>query len=602
MTGFLGRFDDFLVSLGGRFWIWVSALSFIFVYGLVSQISVLNWPSQDAWLRTIDSDVYIRLTKVRELIQGGSLYNHDIIATNAPYGGMTTPWTRPLDFILVFLYQLTPSDFSIEKRLLLVGNWYPLLILSCIIYFLVKAAETSSKSVQKLAIVILCLVSDLIFNVRNYFMAGNADHHSIQALIWCISIWLMLGKTSISSAVCLGLAMGVWFWISPEALPFICTAYAVLGIRAILKPTETYYPTITSLTLTLTTFLALSVEYPVGQVLETHSYDSLSIIYVILFSFCTAGFLVLHYVIARQPHIKLRFIFSALTAAAISALYIAIFPKLLKGPLVDADPYIFKNFLPRISEATPLWELDGEYILSSLYLTIPALLLSLRFIKKYPMLIAFLVLPFVMTVFQTRWSFYLEIASIITIAKLLPLYARTLSLKYHSYKMLLHPYILMVALGVMTYGISLSLPPSKNLPYVYIDKCQIEGFQLTQSGGLAHALGANPLTIESNILGNSGISFFTPYHYIAGYYHREGVGMKSKDAILDSKDLESVRPLLKERNVKALLICPTAHPSWANDYFTDKPPQLNWVKINKNLQFRKNSGIKTHPILLNIEP
>jgi hypothetical protein len=602
MTGFLGRFDDFLASLGGRFWVWVGVFTFIFIYGLVNQSNILDWPSKDVWLRTVDSDVYIRLTKVRELIQGGSLYNHEVTATNAPYGGITTPWTHPLDFILIFLYQFTPSDFSIEKRLLLVSNWYPLLIISCIIFCLVRAAETGFKSIQKLAIVSLCLVTDLIFSDHSYFMAGNADHHSIQALIWCLSIWLMLGKPSISSAFGLGLSMGVWFWISPEALPFICTAYAVLGARVILKPTEAYYPTLTSLTLTLTTFLALFVEYPAEQVLATRAYDSLSIIYVTLFSFCATGFLILQYVIARQPHIKLRFIFSALTAAVISLLYITLFPKLLKGPLVDADPYILKNFLPRISEATPLWKLDGEYILSSLYLTIPALLLSLRFIKKYPMIFVFLVPPFVMTTFQTRWSYYLEISSIIGIAKLLPLYARMLSLKYRPYKILLHPYILMVAICVMTYGVSSALPPSKNTPYVYIDKCQIEGFQLTQSGGLVHTLGETPLTIESNILGNSGISFFTPYRYIAGYYHREGKGLQVKDAIIDSKNLETVRTLLKERNVKALLICPTAHPSWANDYFADKPPQLNWVKINNQLQFRENSGIKTHPILLNIEP
>lgn len=602
MTGFLGRFDDFLISLGGRFWIWAGVLTFIFVYGLVSQDSVLDWPSQDVWLRTVDSDVYIRLTKVRELIQGGSLYNHEVIATNAPFGGMTTPWTRPLDFILISLYQFTPSDFSIEKSLLLVSNWYPLLILTGIIYFLAKASETGVQLIQKLPLVFLCVISDLIFNVHNYIAPGNVDHHSIQALIWCISIYLMLRKPSIPSAVYLGLTMGVWFWISPEALPFICTVYAILGFRAILKPTETYYPTLASLTLTLITFLALFIEYPAGQILATYAYDSLSIIYVILFSFCATGFLVLHYGIARQPHIKVRFILSALTAVIISALYITLFPKLLKGPLVDVDPYIFTNFLPRISEATPLWKLDGEYILSSLYLTIPAFLLSLRFIKKSPMIIVFLLLPFVMTVFQSRWSYYLEISSIIAIAKLLPLYARALSLKYRSYKILLHPYTLMMALCVMTYGVSASLSPSKNLPYVYIDKCQIEGFQLTQSGGLVHALGETHLIIESNILGNSGIAFFTPYHYIAGYYHREGMGMRIKDAILDAQNLETVRPLLKERNVKALFICPTAHPSWANDYFTDNPPQLNWVKINHHLLFRENSGIETHPILLNIEP
>lgn len=571
-------------------------------YGLLHQTYVLGWPSTTTWLGAIDADIYIRLTKVKELIQGGSLYDHAIIATNAPYGGVTTPWTRPLDFILVALYQFTPSDFTIEKRLLLTANWYPLIIVMLITYFLTKAAETGFKSLQKFSIVILCLIGGLLFGEQTYFMAGNADHHSLQALLWCVTIWLILGKPSRASATYLGLTMGLWFWISPEALPFIFTVYAILGIKAVLKPSEMYHPTLASITLTLVTLLALFIEYPADQVLATRAYDSISIVYVILFSFCAMGFMALQYIIVHLPTVKARFTASAITATAISALYICLFPKFLKGPMADVDPYILTNFLPRVSEAMPLLKLDGSIILSSLYLAIPALFLSLRFIKKSPMLFAFLAVPFVMNVFQHRWAFYLEISSIIIIAKCLPTYARGLARKYRNLSLVLHLYALMAALGLIVYGISVLLPPSKSLPYAYISQCQFETFQLVQSGELVNVLGTAPLTIESNALGNSGIPFFTPYHYVAGYYHRESQGLKVKDAIFDAKTLPAVRPLLKDRDVKALLVCPTSYPSWTNDYFTDNPPKLDWVKINTALTFRKDTGITTHPVLLMIEP
>lgn len=603
MTVFFGKIDDFLASLGSRFWVWSAVLVFLLLYGMINHNNVSGWPSTDVWLRTIDSDVYLRLTKVRELIQGGSLYNHEVIATNAPYGGITTPWTRPLDFILLTLYQMTPSDLSIEKRLLITANWYPLLIVIFMVYFLTKAAETGGRSLQKFSLVVLCLLTDLIFNAHNYFMAGNADHHSLQALLWCISIWLLLGRPSILSATFLSFTMGLWFWISPESLPFIFTVYGILGIKTVLTPTRARYATLASVVLTFVTLLALFVEYPTDEVLSSRAYDSISMVYVILFSFCAVGFMVLQYGIARQPNITTRFIATGISAIILSTIYIGLFPKFLKGPMADVDPYILSSFLPRVSEAVPLFKLDSDIILSSLYLTIPALLLSLRFIKKSPILFVLLIVPFGMNIFQNRWYYYLEISSIVAIAKFLPVYSRALAWKHLNIRLLLHPYLFMGLLCLVVSGISLSLPPSKALPYAYIDKCQFESFQLIQSGALVKALGQKtPFIIESNALGNSGISFFTPYSYIAGYYHREGKGLQIKDAIFDAPTLASARPILKERNVRALFFCPTGYKSWMNDYFNNTSPQLDWIKINKQMQFRKNSGIDTHPILLNIEP
>lgn len=602
MAGFFGKIDDFIAALGIRFWLWFSVISFLFIYGLINHLNLAAWPSLDVFLRTVDSDVYIRMTKVRELIQGGSLHDHIVAATNAPYGGISTPWTRPLDFILVALYQFSPADLSIEKRLLLVANWYPLLIVALILFTITKAAETGFKSVQKFVLVILCFIPDILFNVHNYFMVGNVDHHSLQALLWCVTIWALLSPSSRpSTLIILGTTLGLWFWISPEALPFIFMAYAVLGIKAILKPEQSYVPTLTSIVIALVTFLALFIEYPTDKILSSLVYDANSIIYVILFSFSAIGFLALHYVIAHQPTLKIRIIASAIVATILSVIYISLFPKFLSGPMADVDPYIITNFLPRISEASPIWKLDAADILASQYLAIPAILLSLRFIKHYPALFAILIVPFVMNAFQTRWSAYLEIASIITIAKLLPTYARLLGRNYN--KIALHPYALMVYLSALAYGISAILPPAKSQSYGYIYACQFEAFQTVQSGRLVVALGDQPLTIESNALGNSGIPFFTPYHYVAGYYHREGVGLKIKNAILDTKDLESVRPLLKERHVQALLICPTSYPSWANDYFSDTIPQHDWVQVNDKLKFRDNpSKDIPHPVLLNIEP
>lgn len=562
----------------------------------------MGWPSPNIFLSTIDSDVYIRLTKVRELIHGGSLFNHDVIATNAPYGGIETPWTRPLDFILIALYQFTPADFSIEKRLLLVANWYPLIILTLITFFLNKAAETSLRSVQKLGLIAFCLVGDLIFNSHFYFMPGNTDHHSLMALLWCLSVWLILDKPSPRSAIFLGLCLGLWFWVSPEALPFLFLSLFVLGAQALLKPTLSYHPALTSGILTITIALALFIERPFHEI-PTHTYlDTNSIIYVILFSFCTFGFIIFHHFISRLEDIKKRLALCGAAAISLITLFLLLFPKFIQGPLADVDPYIITNFLPRVSEATPLFQLDPKIIMSGQFLTLPALFLSLRFIKKSPKMALLFIVPMVMMIFQTRWYYYLEAISIIAIAKFLPTYARALRRKYHKISLVLHPYALITILYVIVYGLLIQLPTPKDAAYAYIDKCQFEGFQIIQSGQLVQALGETPLTLESNILGNTGISFFTPYNYVAGYYHREGAGLKVKNKILDATNIESARQSLKERNVTALMICPTAYPSWVNSYFENTPPKSDWVTINTHIKRPEGIDIKEYPVLLNIRP
>lgn len=600
MSRFLGRFDDFFASSGGRFWIWLGLLTYLFLHGLSYQKSIMGWPSPDVWLNTIDSDVYIRLTKVRELLQGGSLYDHTVAATNAPYHGADTPWTHPLNFILIFLYQFSPSDFPIEKRLLLVANWYPLIIITMIILFMQKAVDTGFKSFQKFGVLILCLISTAIFNTHNYFMTGNTDHHSIQALLWCLTLFLVLTKTSARSALGLGIVFGLWFWISPESLPFILITYVVLGIKSIMRPDLSYASLLTSLGVLAVTVAALFIEYP-PHLLLSAIYDANSIVYVTLFAFSAIGFSALHSPLFSDKPQKTKLLISAGIAAALSGIYLAIFPKFLKGPMADTDAYITEHFLKTISEATPFYKLDADMLVGTLYLTIPALLLAIRYTKKSPLLFIYLFSTAIMWTFQNRWNFYLQICSIVIIAKFLPSYIRAIRQKY-KYSQLLHPFALVLLFLALIQIIFIVLPEPDPSTTIRISPCKIEAFQTRQSGSLVMALGNGPLTVESNALGNSGMSFFTPYRYIAGNYHREGKAIQVKDTIFDSPDIESIRPLLKERGVNALLICPTVQPSWVNEYFGDTPPNHDWVKINTNLKFSQYSPIIQHPVLLNIYP
>lgn len=603
MTHIITRF---IKSIGCRRWIAAGIFAMLFTYGLYSHLYLLGWPSREVLIGTLDSDVYIRLAKVRELLMDENLYNHAVAATNAPYGGVNTPWTRPLDFILITLTQFIPSDLPLEKRLLLVSNWYPLIIIGLILLSALKAAETGLKSTVKFAVLVTCIAGyALITPTYEYFIPGNADHHSLQALLWCISLWLILEKPTVHRAVGLGLTMGLWVWISPESLFYVFTIFAVIGFLAIQRPSYCYFPMVTSIALLGVTIIGLFVEIPPTQILSAQYYDTLSIVYVTLFGFCSAGFFILHRWISKIPDQKYRLKVTIGTALALGLSFLAVFPKFVKGPMADVEPYILTHFLTRIWEATPILSTGASIYLPNIYLPFIALLLSIRFFNKCPVLLPLMLIAFDINLLQLRGYYYLEILSMIVIAKCLPTYIYAIRRKYKIKPILLNPLGVMMFLHLMIAGSLQILPTSKLFVDDEISYCNSLAFQTIQNGALVKVLGNAPLNMESNIMGNSGIAFFTPYHYVAGFYHREGLGMKAKDKMMESPMLESVRPLLKERQIKALFICPSPiKAAWVNRYFdaTTRYPELDWVTIQSGLEFPPQHRQTTKPLILMIRP
>lgn len=593
------------MSLNHRFWIWACIIALLLCYGVCHNLYLLGWPSKDVLIGILDSDVYIRMTKVREFIQDHNIYNHAVIATNTPYGGVDTPWTRPLDFILMLLYQFSPSDMHIEKRLLLVGNWYPLIIMGLIIFSASKAAETGLKSTMRFAVFVLALAGYAIITpTYEYFIPGNTDHHSLQALMWCFTVWCLLAKPTKRSAIGLGMSMGIWTWISPESAVYVFAIFVITGFIAVKKPAYTFFPLIASLSLTLITIIALFIEIPYDQILVAQHYDTLSIVYVTLFSFCSVGFFVLHYWIAQVSCPKYRFKISIGAAFVLALSFLILFPKFIKGPMADVEPYIITNFLTRIWEATPMLSTGPAIYLPNIYLPILALLLSIRFFNKATILLPLMLIALDINLLQLRGYYYLELLSMIVIAKFLPTYIYGIRRKYNLNRFAFNPLGILLGLHLAIAGIVYMLPTSSLMADNRVNTCTSLAFQTIQNGSLVNLMGNKPLNMESNILGNSGIPFFTPYHYVAGFYHREGLGMEVKDKIIESPSLEDIRPLLKDRQINFLFICPSpVKEAWVNQYFNDTtPPQLDWVTINSKLEFPSNHDQTTKPLILMVTP
>lgn len=610
MTFFLSQIDRLFASLGARFWTWFGVLGMLLGYTLINYDYMLAWPSHDVLISKIDPDIYLRLAKIRDFILSGDLYNRTVMAANAPYGGVETPWTHPVDFIVTVINQFMPSDFALEKRLLLSAVWYPFFISTLLIYFMVKAAETGFRSVHKFSLVLIGLIGyGYLSQEISYFTAGNVDHHSLQTLLWAISLWLLMAPATSLRSTAMGVVLGTWIWISPEALPFIFAFYCIWSIENIFKPYRAKFATITSLSVVVMTIVGLLLETPSDKIFTSPAYDTLSIVYVVFFVFCAIGFVVQLYTVRHVTDFKKRLWLSLGAAGLLSTAYLCIYPKFIKGPMADVDPYILSKFLPNIREATHLFVNTPHFIISTLFLPLLALALILIQWRKHPKISILFLLSFAMTIFQIKWSYYLETISIILIAKLLPGYIGHLRKSSHpALRIAINPYVPIIVLCVMTFGLLQTVSQSNATPEALSSRCQATGFYLIQSGQLQKVLGDKlgdkPLIYESNIIANSGIPFFTPYHYVGSNYHREGkFGMQDKYAIFESASLDTIRPILKKRGVNAIMICPMGGNAWPNQYFADTPAPLHsWVKSYKDFDYPATVTSPVKPILLMIKP
>lgn len=573
-----------------KWWIWGAIVPALFADAWDRQRDVLALGQLPRPLEPWDPDVWMRLYKVRAWLAGGDFYDRTVAMTNAPLGGVTTPWTRPLDFLLAFAARLMPQDFTLDQQLLLAATWLPFVLALVTLFFLSRAAQQVFDHVHVIACAILLMLVNAIF--QNYLMPGSADHHGLLILLWCAVLGLLLQPPSVVAKLAAGVVLGVMLWVSPEALMLIAVVYAVLGARALWHERDIRDLAVLSAATAVTAALVLLFETPPAQYFSYVVYDSLSIVYVSLLSFTGLAVAALSFILPRLEGWVARGVASGVAALCAAAATLFFFPKFIHGPLAEADPYIFRHFLPNISEATPLLQAKAFEILIRLYVPLTAiyLLVKSHFTprpfwrdRRLQFLAAFLALTLVMTAGQLRWNYYLQPVAIIIVAIYLPLFS--LGAKSEGFgwlkpvPRLLRPYAWLFLLACMTSAGAFYLKENRS-QYAKFYGCQSQIRYLIESGQLEKAFGPSPVVFfaPANIGGD--FAFFTPYRIIAGNYHREGQGMAAWSRIMAQENAAAARPLLQARKVGGLAVCAGQYSksSWLSALDKKHPAWLQPVK------------------------
>lgn len=519
-----------------------------------------------------DPDSWLRLTLVREWLQGGGWYNH-AYASDAPYSPTVSPWTRPLDLVIALLVKLQAYQAPLELKLLraaicLPVLWWGLVSAGC----LRLMQRLCDRTIAYVLLGAFMLTSPLLFN---YFSAYNADHHAPLTALWVWLLYFQLDPRPWRSAAISGILLALMLWISPEAITLIAAIYGYHGLRW-LRGEQSAQPLMRLSAVTcLGAALAMMAERPPGE-WNTPLYDTLSISYVLALAAAAFAVALLH----SLPLATLRQRLSAaivVGACALGLLWLND-PVFFHGPLAAVDPYIKTNFHPHIGEAmSPLMN-DLAKAIAFLIVPLGAVQVIYLMRKKPPAIIAadrivwlewLMLTTAALYMMQQRWSYYCyPLAMLILSAWLAGLFlADTRGMKRlwpgRALRRMPASRQSLMRIG----AVALFLVCPLMLPMLGGNdptpegterrQCLKDARRIIQNGELAQLGNGKALNVFAPTDNGAEILFFTPHHIIASNYHREGPGIRDIWETEKEQSLAAVHAVLTRRKVDAVLLCPT---------------------------------------------
>ncbi len=532
-----------------------------------------------------DPDTWLRLTLVRDWLTGGGWYNHHVVNSDAPFGGTTSPWTRPVDMVLALFVYLQPESVDISQRILrasLLMPWVWMVLLLAGIHRAIRYLMPLPSAYFMGSVLVATMPM-----TWNYFGLGNADHHAPLAALF---VWAMGGVLAPTPSRRLmlftGFLLGLQLWISVESFILIGIIYGWFAIQWLrgdyrMATALAWLSTATALTSILA--LAIEVQPPLWRV---PVYDSISVVYIYALCIAALAAWVLH--LLATPYLRDRIVIALITGALAIAAIATVYPHLPLGPLYGVDPFIISDFLPRITEAKPFYKVEPLALIVVTYLPLLTLIACLApWIRRDRAffgndtsiaLVYFLATCLLLYYSQQRWSYYLLPLTICVVAPMLgALFTPENKMVASRWPAtLMHGLtpnqqanrrmpIIILLIGAPIVAMLLSALPQllKNSANTAAqansetqrNACYNAARQLIRSGELNRVL-PKPMTILAPTDLGTEILFFTPHRIIASNYHREGAAIKYLWEAKDITDSNALRAHLANRKVDALLLCP----------------------------------------------
>ncbi|MBN8531605.1 MAG: hypothetical protein J0L97_07085 [Alphaproteobacteria bacterium] len=318
-----------------------------------------GWSPDRGHYGSPDMDAWLRLTIVTQLYETGDWFNHKIDRYGVP-DALETPWTRPLDMLLLAGALPLSAFMPFKEALFLWATWLNPVLLS--LSLLPLAAIARRLNLSALSILGCALLFILSPFTQDSFAPGRADHHGLLAC--CFLFWLrFLCDAGVRKYDLLaGMALALGLWISPEFLVAGVAGLFWLGARWLKRGDRNLMQALARICASATACAALFLTLEYGaRGWGVLAYDTISPVHVAVLAAGLAwgrGMLRL-----PKPSIRARLL-AALTAVPLGGALLAIFPGLLHGPASAADALAWWHTRTYTPEAAPMRQLgDAPFVM-----------------------------------------------------------------------------------------------------------------------------------------------------------------------------------------------------------------------------------------------
>ncbi|HEX3808542.1 MAG TPA: hypothetical protein VHW02_02485 [Rhizomicrobium sp.] len=334
----------------------------------------IAWLAYSAWTIMIAlhgnlvliTDDAMRLTEVRDFLNGQSWYDTTQWRMNTPFG-LTMHWSRLIDAGIAaayLLFRTVMNPAAAESVTLYVWPMLPFLVMLAGLYRIALrfGGQLAALLVLVLALSCVALWSD--------FAPGSLDHDNV---LLALAVWMLAFLIDSANlprnAAYAALAAAASLTIAIESLPYVLTAAAAVAVLWIGDPQRwrqpaRYFGLAFAAACALFLVFAVAWQYRVAPACDTYSsiYAALAVV---------GGVGLASVTLLRTPAFYQR----ALAGAALLAILIGVASLVdvncLRGPYAEMDPRLSPIWLSRIIEAQPAFVFvhiaTSEFVFSYVY-------------------------------------------------------------------------------------------------------------------------------------------------------------------------------------------------------------------------------------------
>jgi hypothetical protein len=323
----------------------------VIVWVIVAAVMGAIWGPK-AWSgSTWDTDDFMRLVQVRDLLEGQAWSDLTQYRLNPPSGTLMH-WSRlpdvPVALATLALSPVLGAPDALTAAAMLVPPFYFLLFLG---FFALGARLMLGRARSPIAL--LVAISGSIGTVQ--FVPGRVDHHGLQLVAMMAALALLLfglARPRWGKAIAwAGLPFAISIWIGAETLPLIAAWFGALGLAWCYAGGKlARYGAIAGLLGATVGLLILLTSQPralwFSPVCDAFSLMPIAVLALIGMGF--AGMAILGRQ-ARSPFTRL--VVAGACGGAVGAAFALAFPACLGGGLEAVDPLVKLRWLRHVNEA-----------------------------------------------------------------------------------------------------------------------------------------------------------------------------------------------------------------------------------------------------------